>query len=372
MTIGTVDFSNGIVGSSGGITLVPDGVVDARFAFSGTAANTYVATTTVAGNGAGGTSTLRLSKPDGTNAVPGELSIGFGGRVRLADSNQISDASTVTVSSGGTLDLDGFVEQIRTLQGGGNVMLDDIAAAGELHVANGNFSGVISDGGLGGRLFKIGPATLNLSGPSTYTGITSVDGGTLIAANVAGSATGASQVIVKSGATLAGGNPTASVGFVDGPVSIADGGGIAPGLSFGTAGKLTLGNMLTLADNSMLHMQLSTANHFASPDNDLIDIAGALTLDGLLNIDATSGFGGFGEYLLIAYAGTLIENGLKLGVLPTGFSTEQFQIDISQPGRVILRVIVPEPDAAVLALAGLWLAFSQRVARRQPDIASKC
>lgn len=354
MTIGATEFSNGIVGA-GGITLEPDGFVATSFAFSGTAPNTYGGDTTVQGNGAGGTTTLRLSKPAGTNAVPGNLAIGLGGSVVLAESNQIADASAVTVSSGGTLDLNGFSEQIRTLQGSGSVMLDDAATAGDIHVGNGNFSGVISDGGLGGRLFKNGPAALVLSGPSSYSGITSVDGGTLIAANAGGSATGSSQVTVKPGGTLAGGNATATAGFIAGPVSVADNGRIAPGMSFGIAGKLTLGDKLTLSDGSILHLQLRAANDFAALDNDLIDVGGALVLDGILDIDDSPGFGGLGDYLLIAYAGTLADNGLKIGALPSAFSLAQFKIDVSQPGLVILHV-VPESRTAVLALLSLWIA----------------
>jgi hypothetical protein len=55
--------------------------------------------------------------------------------------------------------------------------------------------------------------------------------------------------------------------------------------------------------------------------NDLISVTGDLVLDGVLDVLAEDGFGS-GTYRLIDFTGTLTDNGLEIGVLPTGFAGE--------------------------------------------------
>ena len=52
--------------------------------------------------------------------------------------------------------------------------------------------------------------------------------------------------------------------------------------------------------------------------NDLTQVGGNLTLDGMLNVTALSGFGN-GTYTIITYSGALTDNGLTLGSMPSGF-----------------------------------------------------
>jgi fibronectin-binding autotransporter adhesin len=95
-----------------------------------------------------------------------------------------------------TLDLNGTSQHIGSLDGSGTIKL----GAGTLGVTqnvDGTFSGTIMDGG---NLTKDGPATLTLTGPSSYTGITTVDAGILSVAS--SGALGTSNVTVTSGATL--------------------------------------------------------------------------------------------------------------------------------------------------------------------------
>ena len=114
-----------------------------------------------------------------------------------------------------------------------------------------------------------------------------------------------------------------------------------PGFSSGT---LRLQNDLSLTDASQLDYELSQAGVEGGTANDLVKIGGDLILDGVLNI-STFGFGGQGDYTLMTYSGALADNGLAIGLIPAGYTPNQFIIDVSVPTKVILRV-VHEPTCA--------------------------
>jgi autotransporter-associated beta strand protein len=106
---------------------------------------------------------------------------------------------------------------------------------------------------IGGSLIKSGGGTLILSqsGGNSYTSGTAVSGGTLLANNATGSATGGGAVGVASGATLAGtGTISGLVTVAGGPLSstTASGGIIGAGdAGVSKTGILTLGGGLSLA-----------------------------------------------------------------------------------------------------------------------------
>lgn len=103
-----------------------------------------------------------------------------------------------TVAAGATLDFNGNDARglslgpavLRNLQGAGTVRTGGDART-NLTVAAGNFSGELA--GPGG-FTKTTVDALTLSGPSTYAGGTSVNGGTLLANNLTGSGTGGGAV----------------------------------------------------------------------------------------------------------------------------------------------------------------------------------
>jgi autotransporter-associated beta strand protein len=123
-------------------------------------------------NGSGVSSTGALRNVSGNNSWSGNLTLG-------SVSTIASDSGTLTLS--GTLTNGGFA---LTIMGAGNI------------TANGVISGT-------GGLIKNGTGTLVLSAANTFSGSTTVSGGTLTAAAASGSALGStSSITVNSGSTL--------------------------------------------------------------------------------------------------------------------------------------------------------------------------
>ena len=175
-------------------------------------------------------------------------------------------------------------------------------------------------------LEKWDAGTLVLGGTHTYTGTTTVTAGTLqVTGTIANSA-----VVVHSGATLGG------TGTIAGVVTINAGGALAPGMSPGT---LTVGE-LHLSAGSILNYELGPPFVVGGGVNDLVEIAGDLTLDGLLNVTDIGGFN-LGVYRLMNYGGTLTDNTLDFGTMPAGFA---YQVQ-SGTGQVNLIVSSDVPNA---------------------------
>ncbi|MBA3482633.1 MAG: autotransporter-associated beta strand repeat-containing protein, partial [Pirellulales bacterium] len=136
-------------------------------------------------------------------------------------------------------------------------------------------SGNITDAGgyaagVGGKLTKVGTGTLTLSGANAYTGLTTVNEGTLI---INGSIAG--HAVVKNGGTLKGtgsmGTPTVEMGGV-----------FAPGTSPGT---ITVGG-LNLLSGSTLEYELGATTR----DRIVVTNNGNVTLGGVLNLSLLDGF----------------------------------------------------------------------------------
>lgn len=171
-----------------------------------------------------------------------------------------------------------------------------------------------------GSLIKNNSGTSVLTGTSTYTGTTAVNAGALLV----NGALGDTAVTVANGAKLGGS------GSIGGVVSILDGGVLSPGNSPET---ITLGS-LNLSDASILEYELATPGVVGSGVNDLVNVTGALTLDGVLNVTPLANFG-IGTYRLINYGSLLTDFGLALGDVPLGFS---YTVDTATPNQVNLLV----------------------------------
>ena len=121
----------------------------------------------------------------------------------------------------------------------------------------------------GGRLTKVGTGTLTLAGANTYSGLTTVNAGTL---SVTGSIAGGA--VVNNGGTL-NGTGTSAAG-----VTVNSGGVFAPGTSPGT---ITVGG-LTMTPGGTLNFELGPTAY------DHIVASGNASLAGILNVSLVAGF----------------------------------------------------------------------------------
>jgi autotransporter-associated beta strand protein len=275
---------NGVVSGPGGMDVILGGTL----ALGGDTANNYTGTTKIFGS-----STLELRKRllilgggIGLTAVPGPLDIA-GGDVHLYYDNQIADTAPVTFSqASGQLDLNGQSDTIGSLAGvAGQVLLGN----GELTVG-GNANSTIaaaSISGAGGRLRKIGPSTLTLTGTNTHTGATTIEGGTL----VLNGSQPTSAVIVKTNAILAG---FGTVGTIT-----SQGGIVSPGVG---PGRL---NSKGVAFDSTSIFLAELSGQFAGVSYDQLNVAGALHLSGCA-LDVVLNFAGSvgNQYTIIANDGS--------------------------------------------------------------------
>jgi autotransporter-associated beta strand protein len=256
------------------------------------------------------------------------------GTVRLSGVDRLPTGTWVRIGEQGTLQIANS-QTITGLEGIGTL-------TGNLAINNASdfeFAGSMAGSG---SLSKAGAGTQTFSGASTYTGTTAVSGGVL---RVDGTHTGGGTYTISGTGTLAGsGTITAGV--------VSSGGTFAPGSS---AGTLSLGS-LTLDSASTLNFELGAPGVIGGGVNDLVQVAGALVLDGTLNVTPLAGFGlepgkGYGVYTLFTY-GSLTDNGLTLNLssLPLGYDYRLY----TGGGQVLL--MVPEPASfALLALGGLLL-----------------
>ncbi|MDH1701017.1 autotransporter domain-containing protein [Comamonas terrigena] len=273
-----------------------------------------------------GTATLTVS---GANDFTGAVDVN-GGRLVSTTATALGTSSRLSIATGATVELQNG-GTLGALNGDGGVDL----VAGTLTMGGGNFSGSfqgVLDGA--GDLDKVGSGSLRLTGSNnSLTGSTSVSGGTL---RVDGSL-GSGNVTVHSGGTLAGG------GVLGGAVTVEGGGHLS--LSSGSGLSLYSISPLSLPASSTLRMAALTLNANSHVDAELgvasttalANVTGNLVLDGSLNITDAGGFG-LGVYRLFDYGGSLTDNGLVLGTLPTGVQATDLEVQTSVDKQVNLVV----------------------------------
>lgn len=203
------------------------------------------------------------------------------------------------------------------------------------------------------HLTKTGAGTMVINATNTYTTETRILDGTLL---VNGSI-GSSNVTVGSAGALGGGSATA--GVIGGNVTVD--GTFTPGNS---AGTLALGSDLLLTQTATLlwDIDASAPLTLGLGVNDLVTVGGDLTLDGVLNVAGTGSFSGVAagtRWTLLTYGGTLIDNTLVLGAMPTLDAGSGWSLDTATAGEIGL-VVIPEPKSALLGSLGLLLILRRR------------
>ncbi len=226
-----------------------------------------------------------------------------------------------------------------------------------------------------------GTVNLNRGGGNTYTGSTTVSGGTLLASNTTGSATGGGALNVNSSTRL-GGTGTIAPSGANG---ITISGVLAPGASIGNL-TLNLGGTtgtVAMASGSSFEYELGIANPtidaIVANSSDLLTLAGAAAADFAFssnNVDFVN-TGAVGYYKLfdtlsnnantytgLTFDGTtgLVTNGLSYSNLAGG-QTGNFIVGTASNGGVtgdIYFQVIPEPSAALLGGLGLLALLRRR------------
>ncbi|MGY0556947.1 autotransporter-associated beta strand repeat-containing protein [Lysobacter sp. A421] len=303
---------------------------------------------TVSGAGAftkSGAGTLVLTADNthtgGTTIAGGTLQLGDGGTSGWITGNVANDGVLVfdrsddvnfvgLVSGSGALVKQG--NNALTLTADNTYTGGTTIAGGTLQLGNGGTSGWIL-----GDVANDGSLVFARSDDATFDGLVSGSGGlvqngagvvTLTADNSYGGTTvlNAGTLLVNGdqsaaiGATTANGGATlGGGGIIGGDVAIASGASINPGFAGATPGVLTIGGDLALANGATLNYDFGEADIVGGAFNDLIAVGGDLVLDGTLDV-ATSAGGSFGPgiYRVLNYGGALSGPGLTLGTLPSG------------------------------------------------------
>ena len=169
-------------------------------------------------------------------------------------------------------------------------------------------SGAIGQSGGSQALTLSGSGSLTLSGNDSYTGGTTVNGGTLAVDNTAGSGTGSGPVAINGTGTLSGN------GTIGGATSINSGGVLAPGN--GGIGTLAIDNTLSLAGGAAMAMEIDEATSAA----DLVQGLSTVTYGGTLSVTNLAGTLASGNTFTLfsasSYAGTFTT--FNLPALPAG------------------------------------------------------
>jgi autotransporter-associated beta strand protein len=226
-----------------------------------TAANaTVIANGAVSSNQAGGLVSMGVGNAGNATLIAnGGTNGGLGGRIAIGAVGSVgSNTAQVKLYGDGTLSITSDPDvMVGSLEGDGivNILCDNNLSVGNNNLST-TFSGAIKDYiCAGGALTKIGTGTLTLSGASTYTGGTVINGGTLKVANTSGSGTGIGSVEVNAG-NLGG------KGIIAGAVTVGTGSGagafLAPGAGARKTNSLTIQGALTIKADGTYSYRVKT------------------------------------------------------------------------------------------------------------------
>ncbi|MEO7934194.1 MAG: autotransporter-associated beta strand repeat-containing protein [Chthoniobacterales bacterium] len=259
------------------------------------------------------------------------------------NTNFVNNSTTANLSIAGNVALTAAVAASRTInvKGAGNTSISGAVSNGASNI---NF--ILS-------LAKSEAGALTLSNNNSYTGTTTVSGGTLLINGDQSLATG--NVSVALGAKLGG------TGIIGGATTVNDGGILSPGTSPGT---LTFASSLTLAGGA------GTAGATAIFEGgDLVQANTTLTLNNDWNLTLASGFQDGGTMTLFTFttAGATLDLTPDFDYSGLGF-TPTVTPTLSLVGNsIVLNGIsaIPEPSTWAILILGMvmmWV-FRRRLQR---------
>ncbi|MBP7949669.1 MAG: autotransporter-associated beta strand repeat-containing protein [Verrucomicrobiales bacterium] len=128
------------------------------------------------------------------------------GLLKLSGSGRLgTTAGFLLVSAGATLDLGGTSQTVTGLGGGGTILNNGGGASVLTSIRNASFdgfSGVIADGAGTVAFTKSGTGYFTISGPNTYSGLTTITDGTLVIEHAMALGSSANGTSITSGGTL--------------------------------------------------------------------------------------------------------------------------------------------------------------------------
>ena len=312
-------------------------------------------------------------------------------------------SGAVTASGTGTLDLGGSTTtSVGTVTVSGGTIQNGTLTGSSYATSSGTVSAILA--GTGG-LTQSGVGTTTLSGVNTYTGATSITGGTLAITGTGSinstsgitinggtlqysSSVGLTQPVSFSGTggkllldgsssyagamTITNGNTLGGHGTYSNTVTINSGATLSPGNS---PGQITVG-MLVLDSGSTSHMEIAGTTLGTQYDNVTITNNNGLTYGGLLEVVSYGGYdltqvGSYnlftlnsgtpsGDFSNVTVGGTSLSNSGGVWTGSSAGSTYQFT-----EASGILTVTIPEPATASLMLGVISLGMMARRRRAQ-------
>jgi autotransporter-associated beta strand protein len=185
-----------------------------------------------------------------------------------------------------------------------------------------------------------GSGTLTLTQPSTYSGGTTVAGGTLLVNNASGSGTGTGGVTVNNGAALGG------TGTIGGAAAFNPGGILAPGVA--GAGTLSFSSTLALDTLSVSKFVVNNTGGVLTK----AAVTGTLTPHGSVIHISNSGAPLLpGTYTLFTYSGTVSGSFSATPVFDVGTAVHVSATTIVDDGVGHIKLVVPAPVARNFAMA---------------------
>ncbi len=252
-------------------------------------ANSYTGGTTISGGTLVANNVEALGTGDVTNNATLELNTGGDFTNAISGSGQVVKSGDKTLTLSGANSYSGA-----TTISGGTLVATSVEALGSGDVTDnavlelntgGTFDNAISGSG---QVVKSGDKTLTLSGANSYTGGTTISGGTLVASNV--EALGSGDIDNYASLQL-----NASGQFVTANLTTHDNAITAIG-----AGSALRANTLTQEANSTLAVHLTDSNSGAIVTADRANLGGTLDITGIGNVAKS--------WTRDAYAYTLIDS----------------------------------------------------------------